>query len=288
MRIDDQKPNASEQANRDDRNRQNVKQKDPVTGHQASQQAGQKQNKDFQSLFDQALEKTRSANKPSQSEAAKFDSKIKDILSSDDKGKDHDRSDRKKDKDEDKKSLSSEEKDSGKTHKEGGVKDKIIGKHQTGGDSKGGGSSSSGNKGDSSHSFSQGQQKNPQIVKVENLAPSPFQVQQSQNIQASAISQSLQQLQKVPPQVIDQIVQYVRVGLNKNMDKEVQIDLSDKVFKGLSLRIALHVGKLEITFLTSNADVRRLFEASKGDIGQALQAKGHQIASMQVKDFKNA
>lgn len=287
MRIDDQKPNASEQANRDDRNRQNVKQKDSLTGHQASQQAGQKQNKDFQSLFDQALEKNRGANKPSQSEAAKFDSKIKDILSSDDKNKDHDRSDRKKDKDDDKKSLSSEEKDSGKTHKEGAVKDRILGKNQSGGEGKGGGSSFSDNKGDSSNSFSQGQQKNPQMAKAEGFIPSPFQAQQIQNVQASTMIQNLQQLQKVPPQVIDQIVQYVRVGLNKNMDKEIQIDLSDKVFKGLSLRIALHEGKLQITFLTANADVRRLFEASKGDIGKALQAKGHRIESMQVKDFKN-
>lgn len=287
MRIDDQKPSASEQANRDDRNRQNVKQKDSVSGHQASQQAANKQTKDFQSLFDQALDKARGADKPTQSEAAKFDSKIKDILSSDDKGKDGERSDRKKDKDEDKKILSSEEKDSGKNHKEGAIKDRIMGKTHTGGEGKGGGSSSSDNKGNSSNQFGQGQQKNAQIQQGFGLSPSAFQNQQVQGIQTASILQNVQQLQRVPPQVIDHIVQYIRVGLNKNLDKEMQIDLSDKVFKGLSLRVALHQGKLQVTFITANADVRRLFESSKADIGRALQSKGHAIDFMQVKDMKN-
>ncbi len=152
MRIDDQKPNASEQASRDDKNRQNVRQKESASTSQAAQQAGYKQNRDFQSLFDEALEKSRLASQPNQSEEAKFDSKIKDALSSDDKGKDRDRSDRKKDKEDDKKAKSLEEKDASNTKKEGGIKDKVLGKNQMGGRS-GGGSSFSDGKGDSSGQF---------------------------------------------------------------------------------------------------------------------------------------
>lgn len=287
MRIDDQKPNAAEQANRDDRHRQNVKQKDTVSPHQASQQAGYKQNKDFQSLFDQALEKTRTAKQPTQSEAAKFDSKIKDILSSDDQGKDRDRSNSKKDKEDDKKVLSNEEKESGRTHKEGGVKDRILGKTHTGGDGSGSGSSFSDNKGDSSNQFGQRQQKNPGTVKVDTSTVSTFQNQQVQALQSASILQNVQKLQKIPPQVLDQIVQYVRVGLNKNLNREMQIDLSDKVFKGLSLKVALHQGKLQITFLTPHADIRRIFEASKGEISQALEKQGHRVAFLQIRDTKN-
>lgn len=282
MRIDDQKPNAAEQANRDDRNRQNVKQKESASTQQAGQQAGYKQTRDFQSLFDEALEKTRSPSQPSQSEAAKFDSKIKDILSSDDKGRDRDKSDRKKDKDDDKKVQSSEEKEAGKTSKEGAVKDRILGKSQMGGRSGGGGSSFSDNKGDSSNQFGQRQNRGGEGVKPGMALPGGFQSQQVQGVQPSAQLQNAQSLQKLPPQVLDHIVQHVRIGLNKNLDKEMQIDLSEKVFKGLSLRVALHAGKLQIRFVTASADVRRLFEASKSEISQALQAKGHSVASIQV------
>ncbi len=285
MRIDDQKPNAAEQANRDDRHRQNVKQKDTVNTHQASQQAGYKQNKDFQSLFDQALEKTRLANQPTQSESAKFDSKIKEIISSDDKNKDRDSSDRKKDKDDDKKVLSSEEKDSGKTHKEGAVKDRILGKSHTGGEGSGGGSSFSDNKGNSSNQFGQRQQKNTDLGQTANLHPSAFQNQQIQSVHSASLLQNVQKMQKIPPQVLDQIVQYVRVGLNKNLDKEMQIDLSDKVFKGLSLKVILNQGKVQITFLSSSLDIRRIFEASKSDIRQSLESKGHRVASVEVRDI---
>ncbi len=288
MKIDDQKPSASEQANREDRNRQNVRQKDSAAHQQAAQQAGYKQNRDFQSLFDQALEKTRAANQPNQSEAAKFDSKIKDILSQDDQGKDRDKSDHKKAKDDDKKILSSEEKEAGKSHKEGSVKERVLGKSHTGGQSSGGGSSFSDSKGDSSNQFGKRQQSHPNTVKIDTVAPAQFQNQQVQAVQNVNMLQNVQSLQKIPPQILDQIVQYIRVGLNKNLDKEMQIDLSDKVFRGLSLKVALHQGKLQITFLTANADVRRLFESSKFEMKQALESKGHRVESLQVQAKGNA
>lgn len=282
MRIDDQKPNAAEQANRDDRNRQNLRQKESVSGNQAAQQAGYKQTRDFQSLFDQALEKSRIATQKTQAEEAKFDSKIKDILSSDDKGRNRDKSDAKKDKDEDKKLKSSEEKNSGKAQKEGGIKDKILGKSNSGGQGSGGGSFSD-SKGDSSGQFGGRQKGQGAQLRSDLLAPTAFQNQQIQSVQSASLLQNVQNLQKIPPQVLDNIVQYIRVGLNKNLDKEIHLDLSDKIFKGLSLRVALSSGKLQVTFVTHHADVRRVFEASTNDIRQALQGKGHVVDFVKIQ-----
>ncbi len=281
MRIDDAKPNAAEQASRDDRNRQNVKQKDPALNSQAAQQASSKQTKDFKSLFDQALEKAKVADQPTQSEAAKFDAKIKDALSDSDKGKDRDRSDRKKEKDEDKKVQSNEEKEGGKNLKEGGIKDKVLGKQDMGGRGSGGGSFSDG-KGDSSGQFGQRQQGRPQLVKVDVAAPNSFQMQQVNAVNAVKDLQNIKHLQKIPPQVLDQIVQHIRIGMNKNLDKEIQLDLSEKIFKGLSLRVSSHQGKLQVFFITRNPDVKRLFESQKQQIHLALEQKGFGVGKIQV------
>lgn len=285
MKIDDSKPSASEQANRDDRNRQNIRQKESALHSHQAGQAGYKQNRDFQNLFDQALEKTRLANQTSQSETAKFDSKIKDILSHDDQGKDRDKSDPKKEKDDDKKTLSKEEKESGKTQKEGAVKERVLGKNQSGNQNfgGGGGSSFSDNQDNASNQF--GKKHQPQLLNKDPLlAPASFQNQNLQSLASNISLQNVHSLQKIPPQVLDHIVQHIRVGLNKNLDKEIQIDLSEKVFRGLSLKVALKDGQLQITFLTASPDVRRLFNSSKLEIRESLKNKGYGVEFIKVQD----
>lgn len=82
--------------------------------------------------------------------------------------------------------------------------------------------------------------------------------------------------------VINQIVQYVRVGINRMGDKEMQIDLHEKVFKGLKLRVTSHKGKVGVHFIAADEDTRSVFEKNKGAIRDALEKKGILVEDIRV------
>lgn len=286
MRVEDQRPSASEQAARDDRNRQNIKKKDPAVTTQSAQQGAAKQQvKESKSVFDQVLEQAgRSSSLPSASEALKFDMKIKDALSDRERGREPDKSDRKKDKDDDKKIKLSDEKETGKSSREVDTKDKIFGKQDTGGQSSGGGSGSFDEREGSSGQFGQRSFKQGSVVKVD---PSPLGAQglqrQDSQYDIKAALQHKGASNEIPKQVLDQIVQQIRIGLNQHLDKEIHLQLSEKIFRGLALKVSSSQGKIVVSFLTGNPDVRRLFESQKGSIRQALTEKGIHVSHIQVQ-----
>jgi len=281
MRVDDNRPSASEQAAKDDRNRQNVRQKDSAVGSQSAQAAARQATKESKSAFDLVLENYTTSNLPTQSEAAKFDAKVKDALADQDQ-RDRESSDRKKDRKDDKKSGSSEEKEDSGSSREVSARDKVLGKQSSGEGGTGGGSSGE-DKGGSSgqsgqRSFKQG------LPSRGDLAAQGIQgAQRADTLFSSQMKGSSTSLREIPKAVLDQIVQHVRVGLNRNLDKEIHLDLSEKIFRGLSLKVSSRNGRVEVTFLTQNADVRRLFENQKGAIGQALTEKGIAVSKIQVQ-----
>lgn len=84
-------------------------------------------------------------------------------------------------------------------------------------------------------------------------------------------------------QVLNQIVQYVRIGLNSDEEKEIRIDLHERIFKGLKLRVATKgEGKVAVHFTTANDEVRSLFNNRKGDIEKALKRNGIEVAEIVV------
>lgn len=82
--------------------------------------------------------------------------------------------------------------------------------------------------------------------------------------------------------VVNQMVRFLKAGINKEGDHEVRLDLDDKIFKGLRLRVALKDGKVDVQFSTSSADVRDLFTASADSIKNELTNKGINVGNIKV------
>lgn len=98
-----------------------------------------------------------------------------------------------------------------------------------------------------------------------------------------ALAQSSKDLPKTLPQeVLNQVVRYVRIGLNKQGNKEVELDLHQNVFKGLRLRFSSRHGKVDLHFLAANAEVRDLFERESPQIREALEKKGIAVENIRV------
>jgi hypothetical protein len=82
--------------------------------------------------------------------------------------------------------------------------------------------------------------------------------------------------------LVNQIVKFVKTGLNKEGDQEVRLDLHERIFRGLQLRVTEKDGKVAIHFKTSNAEVRELFAGSSENIQKELEAKGVSIHEIKV------
>jgi len=82
--------------------------------------------------------------------------------------------------------------------------------------------------------------------------------------------------------VLNQLVQYVRIGINKMGDKEIQIDLHEKIFRGLKMRVTSREGKVGVHFMAADAQTRSVFEKNKDQIRDALEKKGILVEDIRV------
>ena len=82
--------------------------------------------------------------------------------------------------------------------------------------------------------------------------------------------------------ILNQIVQYVRVGINRMGGKEMQIDLHEKIFRGLKLRVTSTAGKVEVHFIAADAQTRSVFEKQRDAIRDALEKKGIVVEDIRV------
>lgn len=83
-------------------------------------------------------------------------------------------------------------------------------------------------------------------------------------------------------QIAGQIVKFVRAGINKDGSYELRLDLHEKIFRGLKLRLSLKDGKVSVYFDASNRDVKALFEGNSEAIQKELEAKGISIEEIKV------
>ncbi len=281
MKVDD-RSNSVDASRREDRNRQKTQRKDPAQRLMTQQGSQGQQSHEARATFDEVLQNyTRShSSLPPSAENLKFDSKIQELLPVERK-KDPDSSDRKTESKKDK-NNSSDEKEK-VSSRETVMKNKIFSKQDMG-SQEGGANSQGSGKENASSRLNTGQTQKQSLKKVEVSA---FQVAGGQHLQRAETTTLASQPQKgspeIPKAVLDQIVQYVRVGLNKNLDKEIQVDLSEKIFRGLSLRVSSHEGKVDVLFLTPDANIRRIFEGEKEKMETALKEKGIQVRSIQVR-----
>ncbi len=83
-------------------------------------------------------------------------------------------------------------------------------------------------------------------------------------------------------QVLNQLIQYVKIGMNRKGEKEIQIDLHEKIFKGLKLRVISREGKVAVMFSSSDRKGREVLEKNKDDISRALKDKGIEVDEIVV------
>lgn len=83
-------------------------------------------------------------------------------------------------------------------------------------------------------------------------------------------------------QVINKIIQYVRIGINRKGEKEIQLDLHEAIFRGLKLRVTARGGKVGVHFKASDSKGREVFEKNKDAIRDALMKKGIEVDEISV------
>ncbi len=91
---------------------------------------------------------------------------------------------------------------------------------------------------------------------------------------------------KLPPifnkALLDQIVRYCRVVTKTDGEKEIELELNEKIFQGLRLRVSSKDGEMLATFETRSPEAHALFQAHKNDLKQVLQEKGIAVRSINV------
>lgn len=86
----------------------------------------------------------------------------------------------------------------------------------------------------------------------------------------------------VAPQMIDQIVQEVRLGINAQGAIEFQFDLKSEVFDGLKLKISTKDGQVSASFIAENVHVKDAIDQGAQELIQALRDKGLEVSNFQV------
>jgi hypothetical protein len=87
----------------------------------------------------------------------------------------------------------------------------------------------------------------------------------------------------LPRQVIDEVVQAVRVGVNRAGDKELQFDLKSNVLDGMTIRVSIHEGKVVTILEAASRDVKDKLESHVGELMHTLTQKGLQVANVEVQ-----
>ncbi|MBI1910175.1 MAG: flagellar hook-length control protein FliK [Deltaproteobacteria bacterium] len=83
-------------------------------------------------------------------------------------------------------------------------------------------------------------------------------------------------------EVLDQIVQYVRILTKPGGEKEMEVALHQNIYRGLKLKVSSAQGKLRATFTTSSSEVRQLFESNRKVLQAALAQKGIEVEGIDV------
>lgn len=89
--------------------------------------------------------------------------------------------------------------------------------------------------------------------------------------------------QEIPQELIDKLVDGVRVGVNEVGHAEFQIDLKDGIMQGMTLRVSADNGKVTCQFVGGDASAKNFIESSEGDLSRALENKGLRLEKLSVK-----
>ncbi|MCE9625824.1 MAG: hypothetical protein K8R69_10310 [Deltaproteobacteria bacterium] len=259
-----------------------TKQTQNLAGQQGSKAAGLGQSKNLKSSFDDLLR-----NASSDQDAAnllppenKFDSRLKEASSEDERSSDQDKEDDAK---------PSDKSDAGKKTKEpaSGVKERVLAK-QSSGEQQGSSSDSSGKReGGSSQKGFQKETGNAQAfasdLKRRDPAPAPVPMDVAK-IQQPTITppEAAEAPREMPKALLDQIVQSVTIINKGDLNKEIQIEFHDRIFNGLKLKVSAQGKEISVEFLVPNRTVEETFKNERENIALALGEKGVDVRSIHV------
>jgi hypothetical protein len=108
---------------------------------------------------------------------------------------------------------------------------------------------------------------------------------QQQQVAATAEVQSAGGTVKIPQALIASLVKQCAVKVNPKGLTEFQIDLRDDVLGGSSVKVSANGRKISATVVSSDANIRRLFKASEGELARAFDGAGLSLESFRVSAF---
>jgi hypothetical protein len=79
-------------------------------------------------------------------------------------------------------------------------------------------------------------------------------------------------------EVIDKVIQFVKIRVNNLGEKEIELILSEKIYRGLKLKVVTKKkGKVSVQLTTKNSKVRELLNEKKDEIKTAISKKGIEV-----------
>jgi len=277
------RPSASEDAARLAQQAQMKKTKQSEKATEKGAQSKALQDKGPKSSFDDMLSKlSESGNSISAGQENKFDSKIKESARDQDQSSSED-----EDSEDDKKPK--EKMDVGKKGKDGVLQahERVVGKQQSGGQQQDSGKGSGDEKGQSGRGFNQKTTLSEQnfqtdMKKQQQVSPTPLPEMPKIQLNGVQAIEGAEAPRELPKAVFDQVVQAVRIGHDKDLNKEIQIDFNDKVFNGLRLKVTAHGKEVSVEFIVPNRSAREAFVNERENIALALGEKGVDVRSIMV------
>ena len=244
--------------------------------------------KELKSTFDDVLSKMSETPTTALPQEAKFDSRLKEVQ----RDQEHSSSDR--DSDDEKKPKEKSE-GSKKTKDPSDIgRERVMAKHEGGGQKqqdsgKGSGDGKGEQKGGGFQQKSQAQlaQDQSQTEELRRLqqgqanVPAPgLTPAQLQNVNPEVVA--LEAPKELPKAMLQQIISHVRLGVDKNLNKMMEIDLHDEVFQGLQLRVTSHGKEVSVEFIAPNRSVKDCFMQEREKIAMALGEKGVEVRDIMV------
>lgn len=87
---------------------------------------------------------------------------------------------------------------------------------------------------------------------------------------------------EIPKELLDKLVEEVRVGVNEVGQSEFQIDLKEGVLQGMTLKVTADNGKVSCNFMGGDSSAKNFIESSEGSLSRALESKGLMLDSLKV------
>ena len=107
-------------------------------------------------------------------------------------------------------------------------------------------------------------------------------LQKAQGAAGADEAASARAVQEIPELILQALADKVYVGVNAEGLAEFRIELKDGILEGATLQVTAEDGGIKLHFHGLEGNAKRLVQASEGDLGRRLAAKGLRLQSLSV------